>query len=294
MAANIDGVLHGQNTYSTGLNPNPGLDIRIGGQHGRLPAIGGRDLFGTFEEWQSNKAYVKRNIFLKLVEYPKAFDYFENTSLLIGTLQSLIERHFITVDGYNSKLTVNFAEHAVGNSQEVQAEVVNVVREASSISATVQELEGRPIQRFIEFVIKYLYMDPDLKYPRITSFLPDEFSKSKLYLPEMNTFTVMAIEPDILMRKPINAWLSVNMMFRDGGDAIGRKNQANEGDLVEHSLSFTSITLNNEIILGMAAEMLDKMAINTLLFEDSVIPPVEGINEKLDNDNTVWEKYKNQ
>lgn len=294
MAANIDGVLHGQNTYSAGLNPNPGLDIRIGGQHGRLPAIGGRDLFGTFEEWQSNKAYVRRNIFPKLMEYPKAFDYFENTSMLISTLQSLVERHFITIDGLNSKLTVNFADHAVGNSQEVQSEIVNVVREQSSVSATVQELEGRPIQRFIEFIIKYLYMDPDLKYPRVTNYLPDEFSRSKLYLPEMNTFSIMFIEPDILMRKPVNAWLSVNMMFRDGGDVIGRKNQANEGDLVEHSLSFTSITLNNEIILGLAGEMLDKMAINNLLFEDSVISPLDGINEKLVNDDTVWEKYTKQ
>lgn len=293
MAASTDAQLTGESTFSSGLNPNPMLDLRIGGQNGRTAVYGGMDLIGRYEEWQSSKPYVRRNIIPKIITYPKGFDYLPNSDLLYQSLTSFIEQHLITIDGLNSKLTVNFGEYAFGNTQETFEEVTNVTREKSSISATTQELEGFVKRRFMEFMIKYLYKDPDTKIPRITSFLPDEFTESRLYLPEMDTFSVLFIEPDILYRRAVNAWYCFNMRFRDGGDNIGRKNQADEGELVEYSLSFSSITMNDELVLQFANKIFQEMNIHNILREDSFIMPVEDIDETIKSNETgKWEGYK--
>lgn len=291
MAASTKSALYGSDTYEGDSLPSPGLDLRYGGQAGRLPAFGGFDDVGRFEEWQSAKPYLRRNIIIKLLTYPKAFDYLPNSDLLTHTLQALMERQILTLDGLNSKLTVNFVEQAMGTSNEMFQEVANVTRERSSLSFTVGEKEGRMVQRFIEFIIKMCYMDPDLKYPRITNYLDDEYDDSALYLPEMKTFSFMAIEPDILHRRATNAWLCMNCMFDNGGDNIGRKNQNNEGELVEHSIGLSSITLNNEIILAQADEIMKELSLSTYEFTDSFISPIEGIDPKLEGTGKAWEEY---
>lgn len=291
MAASVNAALYSDSTYEGELNPSPGIDLRYGGQSGRMPAFGGYDDIGRFEEWQSAKPYLRRNVIIKLLTYPKAFDYLPNTDLLVYTLQAIMERQILTLDGLNSKLTVNFVEQALGTSNEVFQEVANVTRERSSLSFTIPEKEGRMVQRYIEFIIKMCYMDPDLKYPRITNYLDSEFDDTALYLPEMKTFSFMAIEPDILHRRATNAWLCMNCMFDNGGDNIGRKNQNNEGELVEHSIGLSSITLNNEIILAQADEMMKEMELSSVEYSDSFISPIEGIDEKLQGTGKAWEEY---
>lgn len=296
MAAHTSAALTSDETYESAFDVESaplGLDLRYGGQAGRLPAFGGYGDIGRFEEWQSAKPYLRRNVIVKLLTYPKAFDHLPNPDLLIFTLQALMERHIQTLDGLNSKLTVSFTETAMGTSNEVFQEVSNVVRERSSLSITVPEKEGRMVQRFIEFIIKTCYMDPDLKYPRITHFLPEDYGDSLLYLPEMKTFSFMAIEPDILHRRATNAWLCMNCMFDNGGDNIGRKNQNNEGETVEHSIGLSSITLNNDIILAQADQMLQDMDLSCCTFSDSFVSPIENIDEKIIESSQAWEEYTN-
>lgn len=294
MGANVNSVLHGDDGYFGSYEDSkqaPGLDLRYGGQFGRLPAFAGVDALGRFEEWQSAKPYVKRNVIVKLLDYPKAFDYLPNRDLLVGTLQALLERHVQSLDGLNSSLSVNFSEIPMGTSQEVFQDVVNVTKERSNISLTFQEKDGAMVRRYLEFIIQYLYMDPILKYPRITFFLPDEFSESQLYLPEMKTFSFMAIEPDLLHRYAVNAWLCFNCMFDKGGDNIGQKNQSNEGSFQEHSIGLSSITLNDEIIRAQANDFLKEMSIYNMSYTESVISPIPEVNPEIAKSAQSWEQY---
>lgn len=281
MSASLNAALYGPDTFEGEANPTPGLDLRMGGQAGFMAAFGGYDKFGRIEEWQSMKPYVKRNVIVKLLTYPKGYDFLPNPDLWKRSLQALLERNLQTLDGLNSKLTVSFGETAMGNTNEVFQTVTNVTRERSSLSGTFIEREGRMVQRFLENNIKILYMDPDLKVPRLTYYLPPEYGESLLQLPEMYTFSFIAIEPDILHRRAVNAWQCLNCMFDNGGENVGRKNQNNEGETLEHSIGITSITLNNEIILAQAQQVLEDMNLGCVEFSSSWVNPVEDIDPQL-------------
>lgn len=276
-----DSVLAADAAYAGQTATN---DLSFGGQGGIAPNIGTVGADGKNADiWISNQAYVKRNIIPVVLKYPKFFDYMgDSKDKLIASYKALIELHPLTIDGLTSGLTVEFDEHAVGGSGEMQEEITNVTRARSTPSFTYKEKAGKSIQKFVDFIIRYGYMDPDTKQPLVAATLPDA-AKKGIYSPDFYTGSVLFIEPDILQHNAIDAWLSVNMMFKGNGDRTGKRDIHSPGEAPELTLESTAITLNNDVVIKLADKTLKAMT--TIGFnpnEQTVLPINETVSELTD------------
>ena len=246
MARLVDAII-GNAAYGNG-NPSAMLNIGYGGQFGWAP---------NMAEWISNQAYVQRNIFAVLVEYPKFFDSMPNSTMFVQALKSLIETKPIRIEGLQSGITVEKATHAVGGAGEMQEEVVNSTRARSIPVHTYQDQYGRPIQNFLEFYIQYGMMDPETK-----SALAATVSgiKPADWLADMYTFTVLYFEPDISMTQVNKAWLTTNMCPESNGDLTGKRDLTSALGLgAELSITFGGITQHGSGVKAFAQNYLTAM-----------------------------------
>ncbi len=270
-----DSVLAKDKAYAGQTATN---DLSFGGQGGLAANIGAVGADGkNVGEWISNQAYVKRNIIPVVLKYPKFFDQMgDSKDKLIAAYKALIELHPMSIDGLTSGLTVEFDEHAVGGAGEMQEEITNVTRARSTPSFTYKEKAGKSIQKFIDFIIRYGYMDPDTKQPLVAASLTEE-QKKGIYSPDFYTGSVLFIEPDVLQLNAVDAWLCVNMAFKGNGDRTGKRDVHAAGEAPEITLESTAITLNNDVVIKLADTILKGMSnIGFNPNEDSTLPVSEA------------------
>jgi hypothetical protein len=243
-----DYYINGNDSVDTSSSVN----LEFGGMHGYLPHM---------HEWQSNQAYVKRNLIPIVLSYPLFFDYMPNPTRWKKAYKALIELHPLTIEGFNSGLTVETDEHPIGAGTEMQEEIIDVKRERSTPSFTYKEKAGRAIQKFLDSVIRYGYMDPDVKSPLVTKIGGDDtiFKKNLIYSPKFYTGSAIFIEPDITQKSVVDAWLCVNMFFKGTGDRTGKRDISSGGEMLDLSIEMSAITLNNYPVLNMAQGLLDKL-----------------------------------
>ncbi len=276
---------------------SPALDLKYGGQGGFMPAIGIEDIGndGQIEEWISNQAYVQRNIIPVVLKYPRFFDFLPAKEKMIQAYKSLIELHPLTIEGLTSGLTVEFDEHAVGGGGEMQEEITNVVRARSNPSFTYKEKAGKSIQKFIDFIIRYGYMDPDTKQPLVTSYLKasSNYDPTKeIYSPDFYTGSVLFIEPDVLQQSVVDAWLCVNMAFKGNGERTGKRDIHSAGEAPELSLESSAITINNQPVLRLATAILKGMTVITSTPDDDMKMPLTGIDSNIVNADVGFDDKK--
>jgi hypothetical protein len=254
-------------------------DLSFGGQSGLAANIGAVGADGeNVGEWISNQAYVKRNIIPVVLKYPKFFDQMgDSKDKLIASYKALIELHPMSIDGLSSGLTVEFDEHAVGGAGEMQEEITNVTRARSTPSFTYKEKAGKAIQKFVDFIIRYGYMDPDTKQPLVAAQLTDE-QKKGIYSPDFYTGTVLFIEPDVLQLNAVDAWLCVNMAFKGNGDRTGKRDIHSAGEAPEIILESTAITLNNDVVIKLADTILKSMVVIGFNPNTDTVLPVNKID----------------
>lgn len=241
---------------------NPTMDLSKGGQNGYVAQIGviGKDS-KHYDAWISNQAYVKRNIIPVVLSYPKFFDFLTDKEKFISAYKALIELHPLTIDGLSSGLTVEVDEHAVGGAGEMQEEITNVLRTRSTLSFTFKEKAGKSIQKFLDFMIRYGYMDPDAKKPLVAEFISNMDKIGGAYTPDYYTGTVIFIEPDALHKDVVDAWLCTNMFFKSNGDRTGKRDIHTAGEAPELTIESSAITMNNEAVLVLASDILAKLTI---------------------------------
>jgi len=254
----------------------PNLDLAYGGMNGVAAAIGriGQD-GNNYDEWVSNKAYVRRNIIPVVISYPKAFDFFspDIKKKLVETYNALMTLHPLTIDGLQSGLTVEFDEHDVGGAGEKQEEITNVTRARTVVSKTYKEKEGKAIQKFIDFVIRYLYLDPDTDKPLVSNLISAESAYSGIYTPDYYTGTHLYIEPDVMQKHVVDAYLCTNMMFKSNGDRTSKRDIHSAKETLDLSIEFTSITMSNESVRKLADTVLAGLnVLNTDPNIDMVVP----------------------
>jgi len=259
---------------------SPALDLKYGGQDGYMSRIGRVGDDGKYySEWISNQAYVKNNIIAVVMKYPKFFDYMPDAEKLIAAYKALIELHPLTIDGLTSGLTVETDEHPVGAAGEMQEEITKVTRARSTVSFTYKEKAGKSIQKFVDMIIRYGYMDPDVLKPLVIQYMDDFKDQIKLYTPEFYTGTVLFIEPDITKTTVVDAWLTTNMFFKGNGDRTGKRDIRSAGELLDLTLETSGITLNNESILGLADDVLGNLSILNLTPDTTLIGDVKDNSE---------------
>lgn len=268
---------------------SPVLDLSNGGQNGYMAQIGvvGKDS-KHYDAWISNQAYVKRNIIPVVLSYPKFFDFLADKEKFISSYKALIELHPLTIDGLSSGLTVEVDEHAVGGAGEMQEEITNVTRTRSTLSFTFKEKAGKTITKFLDFVIRYGYMDPDAKKPLVTQFIDDMDKIGGMYTPDYYTGTVIFIEPDALHKEVVDAWLCTNMFFKSNGERTGKRDIHTAGEAPELTIESSAITMNNEAVLNLATDILAKLTIINDVPDTDMATPTTEVDATLAKETTGY------
>lgn len=258
---------------------NPALDLTKGGQNGYMAQIGVKGADGKYyDAWISNQAYIKKNIIPVVLSYPKFFDFLTDKDKFIAAYKALIELHPLTIDGLTSGLTVEVDEHAVGGGGEMQEEITNVTRARSTLSFTFKEKAGKSIQKFLDFMIRYGYLDPDVKKPLVAQFIDDMSKVGGAYTPDYYTGTVIFIEPDVLHKEVVDAWLCTNMFFKSNGERTGKRDIHSAGEAPELTIESSAITMNNEAVLALATDILSKLSIINDVPDTDMLTPTGGID----------------
>jgi len=250
------------------------VDLTFGGQNGIMPKIGRIKDGKNYDEWISNQAYIKRNIIPVVLRYPRFFDLMpSHKEKWIATYKALIELHPLTIDGLSSGLTVETDEHPVGGAGEMQEEITDVKRARSTLSFTFKEKAGKAIQKFLDKVIRYGYMDPDVKRPLIAEHIATMADIGGMYTADFYTGTVIFIEPDITQKVVVDAWLCTNMFFKSNGDRTGKRDIRSAGEAPELSIESTSITMNNEAVMVLADKILGELTSLSKLPDTGIVVP---------------------
>lgn len=262
----VTNALLGSNAFGNGAK-QPLLDLRQGGQHGYAPNL---------TEWVSNQAYIRRNLICILLEAPGFFQLMPNSAIWVQSLKSLVELHARTIEGFNAALTVEFAEHPVGGGGEMQQEVTDVKRARTEPVFGFVEKYGRPIQTFLEMWIRYGMLDPDAKIALAGTLVSDAGSATRSgttlgysttdkrpsdLLADWSTMTCLFIEPDVLHRSVVKAWITTNMMPKETGPIEGKRDLTSPSDLLELSIPFTGISQYGLGVNNLAQAILNKINI---------------------------------
>lgn len=261
------------------------LNLAHGGQYGLMPRIGYIGSDGVnYGEYISNHAYVRRNIIPVCLSYPKGFDYLPNKEVYIRAYKNLMETLPVSIEGLRATLTVDTDSFAIGGAGNDQEEATNVTREKTTITTTVRERAGKAITKFLDFWIRYLILDPDQKIPLISkSMSTSDFNGIEyMYTPEMYTGAMLYIEPDILCKRALDAWLCVGMYPKTTGERDGARNITQAAETKELSIEWGgTITMMNENVANFADQVLGKLTILNTNPDFDMHIPVKDIDSTL-------------
>ena len=230
------GIAAGQNA--------PMVDLQFGGQMGYAPDL---------SEWVSNQAYIQRNVICLLVEAPKGFKYLPNGAQYTAILRALVELHPMSIEGLNRTLEVETIENAVGGGGEMQEDFVDVKRTRTQPQFRWNEKYGMPVANFHESWIRNLIMDPDTKYPAITTLadVPPDM------LADMYSATMLFVEPDPTHSKVMKAWLVTNMFPKSSGEISGRRDLTQANEQKSYDIPYTGIAQSGVGVNAFAQRLLD-------------------------------------
>lgn len=257
-------------------------NIVYGAQGGFMGRIGMVANDGkAYGEWIANQPYIKRNIIPIVIQAPRFFDFMPDPQGMIAAYKSLMEAQPLTIDGLQSGITVEFDETPVGNAGEMQQEPTKVNRARTELTFTFKEKAGRPIQKFLDTYIRWGIADPDTNVPLITTLFKSIDDFNGLYTPDFFSGTMLFIEPDITHRVVVDAWLCTNMIPMSAGERTGKMDRRSPGEPLEHSIQFTSITMNTEAVLRFADIVLGNITVISKIPDLDMILPVSDIDPKV-------------
>lgn len=282
-------ITDGVNTASATITgaSSAALNLTYGGQNGYMPRIGRIDAStGKYvDEWINNHAYIKQNVIPILLSYPKGLDYMPEKEKWIRMFKALVETHPESITGLSSGLIVTTEEHAIGGDDNQQSEITDVKRAQTTLTFTFREKAGKAIQKYLDYLIRYLYKDPQTKSPLIRQYITDLSTIGSMYLPDMWSATILFIEPDILNRYVVDAWLCSNVVFKGNGDRTGSRDIHAAGEMLELSIEATPITLNNENVMTLAGTILKQLTILDKIPDTGLILPTNGVDSTLSSYN---------
>lgn len=211
--------------------------------------------------WASNARYVKQRMIPILLNGPKLAKYLPEFDNFNKTLKSLIEERALTIQGINKTITVEYNETAEGNSGNFRETPTNGLYERSVPAFEWPEIFGKAINKFWEYYIRMLIIDPDTGLPGVAGLDAYRSDPNRLPLIEDNmSFTVLFVEPSADYTTVVSAALSANMMPKTGGEhTLSRMvGEAKEAPLV--AIEFTAMTDHSDSVYVMAQERLDEIS----------------------------------
>lgn len=278
----------GDATWAAGIDTT---DITKGSNWGFLPMIGGMDDGKNIHTWMYNQPYHRRDLIAIVLETPKGFDYLPNPTMWHQAVKSLFEVHSKTIDGLDASLTVDSTDTDSGLSGGKMKSPSNVTRAESTVTlGGIQEAYGIPFEILLDTWIRYLIMDPDTKAPLITT-LPKATDIS-VYDPTYWTCSVMFIEPDVLLRKSVHGWLTVNLYPEGNPDIVGKKDKNSGRDLKEISITMggMSVPSTNRNVMELANTVLDNLKLYTITPDEIMLPVTDVAANLKAKDGSTYEK----
>ena len=229
--ARISDAILDQKAFGRG-STNPMLDVTYGGQQGYAPNL---------SEVISNQAYVRRPVVAILLEAPRFFSVMPEPEKWVSSLRSLVEVHARTIDGLNAELTVETDSHPIGGGGEIQEEITDVKRAASTPNFGFVEKYGRPIQTFISNWIRYGMMDPDTKYALAGTL----DKKPEDMLLDWYSMSCLFFEPDPTHTKVVQSWVCTNMFPKGTGEIIGKRDLTAASEILNLTIPFSAVSQYN-------------------------------------------------
>ena len=106
-----------------------------------------------------------------------------------------------------------------------------------------------------------LILDPDLGVPAIIGNQQYISANSPPMTPEMQAFSVMAIEPDQTYTRVIRAWITTNMMPKKTGEITGKREMQGSSEAEDVNIDFTGTTRVGKGINDFATRFLKSIAL---------------------------------
>jgi len=274
--------------YAEGI---PSMDLKHGGQWGFLPEIGAKVDGRLVHAWMYNQSYMRMDVIPIVLQTPRMFDLFPNSQDWHAAVKALFEVHAKSIDGLNSSLSADVNSKDMGLSGATLKEVTKVTREETSVSLTVDEKYGVPIEILLDVWLRYGHEDPDTRSPLANALLGED--APDIWGIEWKTATVLFIEPDPLLRKPIHAWLVSNLFPQQVPDIIGKKNKMDSREVKEMTIEMGGLALpsTNKNVMELASTILSNLKLYNKTPDDILIPAdkVDAILESFKDENVYYQ-----
>lgn len=250
--ATYNDVLLGKVAYGAHVEHEV-FDLAKGGQFGWSP---------VYSEWQSNQAYVPRNLICIVLRTPGFFKIFgSEADKWRLAYRNMFEVHARKWEGFNATLTAEFADHQFGGGGNIQEELVDMKRERSSPKLNLVEKRGAPFQTMLDVIMRYGGMDPETKFA-LTSTLPNfkQFEK-EANLPSWYTGSAIWFEPDINHSTVLHAWVGTNLFPKTAGQIDGVMDKTSGRSIRELDVEWTAITEYSRGAVKLAQALLNRIKI---------------------------------
>lgn len=238
--------LIGATSYNMGRTSSAS-NLIYGGMGGFAPAL---------SEYINNQQYIRQNLIPVLLEAPTGFKHLPNPDILYKTLKALVELHPLAWTGLNRTLTVETASTPVGGGGQMQEDPTDVKEEASNITLRLNEKYGKPVNRFLDYYIRYLIKDPNSKLAGVNHIATTKLADM---LTDRFTFSMMFIEPNVLGNEVVEAYLVANMFFKSAGEVTSQRDLTAAGEPMNYDIPVSGIVQTGYAVTQLAQTMLNGM-----------------------------------
>jgi len=243
------------------------MNLANGGQLGWAP---------EYTEIINSAAYIRKNAVLLVVSAPSGFDFLENPDYWRASMRALFELHPKVVEGLAKGLEVEYVETPVGAAGEMQEHASDVKRARTQLSVTWDEKDGMPISNFLEGWITELIMDPNTKVANVMT----RANRPTDLLPDVQGATFLVYEPNVQHTAPLKAWLGTNIMPKNNGENIARRDTQAAAELTTYTIPFTGVWQVGTGVLALAQKVMS--AINLTGADPNNRPAfVDGIDANI-------------
>lgn len=248
MARVQDALLGQGQAYMFGTT-NPALDIALGGQMGWSV---------NMVEWINAQPYVRMDLIPIVLEVPTGFQDLPEPQLWIDAFVAMWGTRMSRITGLNSTVTVEVVESAVGRAGEMFEVPSNTTMARSQLSTEMDEIYGRPIQKFLEAFTSLLLRDANTGVANINTLAS---STRTDMLADVYTGTILFIEPNPCFAEPCDAVLCCNVFPKGPGDRTMSREMGAASDKQTLNIEWACIAQRGYGVLKLAREVMATMNI---------------------------------
>ena len=236
------------------------LDLKYGGQYGVMMNIGGKG--EGVEEWLSAAPYLSRPVKAIVLDTPKFYEFYPNKKELQEMFINLVETGCETITGLKGGITMDTDSFQISAAGDMFETFKKNNRAQSEVEHAYRERSGKPINTFLDFLLRHGVNDPDLQRPLVTTlstYKSQVEEDEREYSIHMYTSTVLYFEVDFSFLNITEAWIAVNHFPKVSGDFESKYDLTAGAEMLLYSVPWAGIYRNTGKVRAFAKTMLDKL-----------------------------------